>query len=144
MQNHLLDFAKPIKREDGMYEMKKIIPTWNSQTLIPLIDIDDIGQYLQPFLDNPEKYNQKSLTAATGFYTPEQMCETWTRVTGYDVRFEGSFDGQEKDVTMQDTNQDSPYYGAGSKDALDWTLAQMEEAPSDWNSFVQRTNPWFT
>lgn len=140
MQNHLI-FARPKKSQElntSHYVMEQPFPMADSKTLIPLIDIADIGKYLQPFLDDPEKYNRASLTAATAFYTPREMCETWTKKTGKQVEFGGPLGESNENLS-----EDSLYYGAGSSKALEWTLAQMVDRPSSWESFVERHEPWF-
>lgn len=139
MQNHLT-FGKPTKRDDGTYVMSRPWPTADKKTLVPLVDNDDIGKYLQPFLDDPGKYAGTGLTASTAFYTPIEMCETWSKVTGAEVVFEGASD-QLLEVSAA---KDSQYYGSGSKRALGWTLAQMEEVPSSWEEFVRKHEPWFS
>jgi hypothetical protein len=143
MQNHI-ETMKPKKRDDGVWVMDKPWPTADSKTLVPLVDIEDTGKYLQPFLDDPEKYDRVKLTASTAFYTPVEMCETWSKVTGNTVQFGGSTAEQRDDSEIgKAVEKDSHYYGVGSKEELDWTLAQMEEKPGSWENFVKTHEPWF-
>lgn len=74
-----------------------------------------------------------------------EMCKIWSRVTGFEVLCEGESDMKEGEQEAQgkSSTKDSPYYGVGSNEVLDWTLAQMEERPRSWGSFVERYEPWF-
>ena len=38
---------------------------------------------------------------------------------------------------------DYSYYGPTGKKDLEWTLAQMEEEATSWESFVEANEPWF-
>lgn len=144
MQNQLT-FSKPVREEgdrDGTYVLKVLFPGCEAHTLVPLVDNEDIGKYLQPFLDDTEKYDRVGLTACSAFVTPVQMCEVWSRVTGRVVEFEKKGDG----VGGTDGDGDSWYYGEGSKKAMEWTLAQMEEKATSWEEFVGRVeaeDAWF-
>ncbi|KAF2689360.1 NAD(P)-binding protein [Lentithecium fluviatile CBS 122367] len=150
MQNQLT-FARPQQQEDGKYVLKRLFPGCESTTLVPLVDIEDIGRFLQPVLDEPERYTGMRLTGCRAFVTPVEMCRAWERVAGVEVIFEGDNNGDGEDVGVKgekDTwggggKEDSPYYGPGSKEALEWTLAQMEEEPGSWEGFVERCGPWF-
>jgi hypothetical protein len=35
------------------------------------------------------------------------------------------------------------YFGPTGKQDLEWTLAQMTEAPNTWEDFVKANEPWF-
>lgn len=143
MQNHL-ESMKPKKRDDGIWVMGKPWPTADPNTLVPLVDIEDTGKYLQPFLDDPGSYDKARMTASTAFYTPVEMCKTWSQVTGCNVQFEGSKNTSGGfSVNDMATEKDSMYYGEGSKKELDWTLVQMEEKPNTWENFVKTHEPWF-
>lgn len=137
MQNHL-GHSKPKKVEkDGAphYVLEPPVPIITSKMWLPYIDIADIGMFLQPALDDPEKFNGVNLTASQAYYTIEELCETWKKKTGTEVEFVGPL-GEE-------TDEESIYYGPGGRKAMEWTLAQMEDTPSTWESFVERSGPWF-
>ena len=122
--------------------------------LIPAIDITDTGKFLSPILFDPHKYNGQSFTCATAFYTPLQLVEGWTRVTGKKVTYE-----QISDVNQGKSNLTEEmrkvlkesrgliskysYFGPTGKKDLDWTLAQMTDAPTSWEEFVRANEPWF-
>ena len=151
MQN-FVEIMKPKKMRDGTFVMPKPWPTATSTTLVPLVDIEDTGKYVQPFLSHPEKYKHASLTASTAFYTPLEICEIWTKSTGFEVKFDETQDGvsnssmtkeQKDSLTKSNVAHTSRYYGPKGREGLEWTLAQMEEMPNTWESFVKRNEPWF-
>ncbi len=126
---------------------------WKESTLLPLIDITDTGKFLAPVLLNPDKYNGKTFTAATAFYTPQQMVDAWTKVTGKKVIFAQRTGGApmgtlspEMVKSLKESNGligDYSYYGPTGKKDLEWTLAQMEEEATSWENFVEANEPWF-
>jgi hypothetical protein len=52
-----------------------------------MIDITDTGKFLAPILLNPQKYNGKSFTCVIAFYSPLQLVDGWTKVTGKKVTY---------------------------------------------------------
>lgn len=129
-----------------------IVP-WKEDTLLPLIDITDTGKFLEPVLLNPDKYNGKTLTAATAFYTPQQMVDAWAKITGKNVIFVqrtggapmGALSPEMVNSMKESTGliSDYSYYGPTGKKDLEWTLAQMQEEPTSWEDFVKANEPWF-
>jgi uncharacterized protein YbjT (DUF2867 family) len=151
MQN-FVHIMKPKKAYNGTYVMGKPWPTATSSSLIPLVDIEDTGKYIESFLEDPEKHNHVKLMAATGFYTPNEICETWSKVTGRNVVFDEEHDAvsgstmtkeQREALTTSNVASESTYYGPGGEEGLEWTLTQMKEPPATWKSFVERHEPWF-
>ena len=126
---------------------------WKEDTLLPLIDITDTGKYLAPVLFDSTKYNGKTFTAATAFYTPQQMVEAWIKVTGKKVVFTQRTGGAsmgaltpEMVESLKESNGligDYSYYGPTGKKDLEWTLAQMNEEVTSWEEFVRANEPWF-
>lgn len=126
---------------------------WKEYTLIPLIDITDTGKFLAPVLFNPDQYNGKVFTAATAFYTPQQMVDAWTKVTGKRVIFERRAGGAptgglspEMVRSLKESSgliSDYSYYGPTGEKDLQWTLAQMKEETTSWEDFVEENEPWF-
>ncbi|CAI6298570.1 unnamed protein product [Periconia digitata] len=145
MQNQL-SFSKPVKQANEnqqggeTYILKPLFPGCEADTLVPLVDNEDIGKYLQPFLDDQDRYNGVGLVASSEFMTPRDMCAVWRKVTGKEVWFEN-----EEEVKRIDRGgEDSWYYGDGSRKALEWTLEQMEGKTTSWEDFVKREEgAWF-
>jgi len=132
--------------------MGKPWPTATASSLIPLVDIEDTGKYIEPFLEDPENHNHVKLVAATGFYTPKEICATWSKVTGEKVVFDEEHNGvsgstmskEQKDaLSASNVASESTYYGPGGEEGLKWMLAQMKESPATWESFIERHEPWF-
>ena len=119
-----------------------------------MIDIADTGKYLTPILlSPPSKYNHKSLTCATGFYTSEEMVETWSRVTGKNVNFKqvdamdlGDSVPEAIKLVMKDSSgliSDHSFYGPKGQEDVAWMLGEMEDKPTTWEEFLKREGPWF-
>jgi hypothetical protein len=121
--------------------------------LIPMIDISDTGKYLTPILLNPAKYNGKNFTCATDFYTPLQLIEGWSQVTGVKVTYEQIGPGEKQGALTDEMHEQLKkslglinvwgYFGEKGRDDLDWTLKQMDEKPNTWEEFVRMNRPWF-
>ena len=126
---------------------------WKKDALLPLIDVTDTGKYLAPVLLDPNKYNGKTFAAATAFYTPLQMVEGWTKVTGKEVIFAqggggasvGALTPEMVEALKEMTGllDDYSYYGPTGKKDLEWTLAQLNEELTSWEDFVRANEPWF-
>lgn len=124
-----------------------------SDTLLPLIDISDTGKYLAPILLEPEKYHHRTFTAATAFYSLQQIVETWSQVTGRIVTFvprpasSVSAGMTPEMVKVQNESagliRDYQYYGPTGLKDLEWTLAQIKEPLTTWKEFVKKNEPWF-
>ena len=126
---------------------------WKEDTLLPLIDITDTGKFIAPALLTPDKYIGATFTAATAFYTPRQMVDAWTKLTGSTVIFAQKTGGDPMSALSPEMVQslkesaglmsDYLYYGPTGKRDLEWTLAQMQEKPTGWDEFVEANEPWF-
>lgn len=127
--------------------------TWSPDTVIPMIDIIDTGKFIAPILLDPVKYSGESFTCATAFYTPLQLVEGWTKVTGTEVRYEQTSSGEKHRALTEDMHKqvkknrgfidDWGYFGPTGKTDLEWTLAQMAEKPTSWEDFLRNNEPWF-
>ncbi len=125
--------------------------TWSGRC--PLIDIRDAGKFIVPALLDPNKYNGKRFTAATAFYTPAQMVESWKKVTGKEIQLGEASDGAwgqgfppdllEMLKEVRGLISEYECYGPTGQDDLEWTLAQMDDAATTWERFVQDNQPWF-
>ncbi|RDW84826.1 hypothetical protein BP6252_02416 [Coleophoma cylindrospora] len=152
MQNFLVIMKPRKKKEEGPFIMSRPWPNATVDSLVPLVDIEDTGKYLEPFLLDPDKYNQVVFMASTAFYTPREICQTWSRVTGKTVEFDGTADWasnehmspeQKKKLTDSNVSSGSNYYGPRGKEGLEWTLAQVGNELTTWDTFVERNEPWF-
>lgn len=118
-----------------------------------MIDITDTGKFLEPILQNFEKYNGKSFTCATAFYTPLELVDGWTKVTGKKATYTQTSDGEMTGTLTAEMQRelkksaglmsDFSYFGPTGKNDLEWTLKQMTEKPTMWEDFVKANEPWF-
>ncbi|KAL8715048.1 MAG: hypothetical protein Q9220_001005 [cf. Caloplaca sp. 1 TL-2023] len=67
---------------------------WGEDSPCPLIDITDTAKFIVPFLLDPDKYNGKVFIGATAFHTPAEMVQTWKSVTGKEMRYAQTKDGE--------------------------------------------------
>lgn len=118
-----------------------------------MIDIRDAGKFIVPALLDPDKYNGKRFTAATAFYTPAEMVEVWKKVTGKEIKigqasngaWDPGFPPDLLEMLKEVSRLISEYecYGPTGQADLDWTLAQIDDAATTWEKFVQDNEPWF-
>lgn len=116
-----------------------------------MIDIRDAGKFIAPALLEPDVYNRQNFTCATQFYTPAEIVETWTTVTGREVYQAKSGSGLHmlpaevrnmlKKISGLITAYE--YFGPKGQADLDWTLAQLSDQPTSWKQFVEDHQPWF-
>ncbi|KAL8697175.1 MAG: hypothetical protein Q9201_007262 [Fulgogasparrea decipioides] len=125
---------------------------WSKDTPCPLIDITDTGKFLVPILLNPDKYNKTSFTAATAFYTPAEMMESWRKVTGKEMKFVQAVSASSQALPPKAAEmlkegvgliEDFKYYGFTAEKDLEWTLAQLDDPLTSWEDFVKANEPWF-
>lgn len=119
---------------------------------LPLIDIIDTGKFLAPVLlsqgSDRHMYNYTRLTAATAYYSGNEIVDTLTRVTGHQVVYvERTGPGGHPGTTdeMRKIMKDSAglmseweYYGPTGRHDLAQTLARVPEQPTTFEAYVQR------
>ena len=118
---------------------------------IPYINITDIGSYLAPALRDPVKYNSSRLTAATAYYSAEELVDTLSEVSGKNVVLPTEAEiPLLTDDPMKQMLARPPvlftkwgYYGPTGEQDLEWTLAQMDEKPKTLKQFLEDNGPWF-
>lgn len=124
---------------------------WNPSDRIPYIDIADIGKFIAPALRDPIKYNNARLTAATAYYTAQEMIDTFSEVSGKKVVLPTEAEILLlTDDPMKQSLARPPvlftkwgYYGPTGEEDLKWTLAQMDEKPKNLKQFFEENGPWF-
>ncbi|KIW42565.1 uncharacterized protein PV06_06104 [Exophiala oligosperma] len=153
MQN-FVRIMKPKKRVgvDGEteYVLAQPFPGATLDTALPLIDIEDTGKFIAPFLSDPEKYAGKQFFACTGNYTIREICQTWTTATGTKIVYDEQVDaiaesdmGEAVKESLKNRDRSQGYYGPEGDEGIDWTLAQIQEKLTTWEEFVKRNEPWF-
>jgi hypothetical protein len=144
---------KKKKVEDGTIVLSQ---TWSPTAQIPMIDITDTGKFIAPILLNFPSVAGKSFTCATAYYTPLELCSTWSKVTGRAVTYrqvESAIANENLTDEMKDglkgkdrvTEVEFSYFGPTGRKDLKWTLEQMigNEKPTTWEEFVRKNEPWF-
>ncbi|KAL8791095.1 MAG: hypothetical protein Q9213_000302 [Squamulea squamosa] len=145
MMTHLF---KPKLNDEGELVFSA---TWSG--LCPLVDITDTGKFIVPILLSPDKYHGKRFIAATAYYSPADMVEIWTKVTGKEIKLGqasmeawGQSHPPELLSVLETTSKfvdDYQLFGPGGQEDLNWTLAQMDDPPTTWEKFVEANEPWF-
>jgi hypothetical protein len=126
---------------------------WDPTALLPMIDITDTGKFIEPILLNPNKYNGKRFTCATDFYTPLELVDGWTKITGNKVtyaqvganRAKGNLTAEMRRTLKKSAGliNGYSYFGPTGSQGLKWTLDQLTEVPNTWEHFVMANEPWF-
>ncbi len=142
------------EKEEEEYVVSQPWPGAGLDSLVPLIDIEDTGKYVAPFLVDPNKYAGSRFWACTRFYSVEEICRVWTDVTGKKVVFDERVDwisGGGTATVMKDalekslgkTGKANGYFGVEGEEGVKWTLEQVGEKLTTWEEFVKRSEPWF-
>ncbi|KAL8719780.1 MAG: hypothetical protein Q9181_008021, partial [Wetmoreana brouardii] len=125
---------------------------WGKDTSCPMIDITDTGKFVTPILLNPEKYNKTSFTAATAFYTPAAMIESWKKITGKEMKFVQAVSASSQALPPKAAEmlkagagliEKFRMYGLTAEKDLEWTVAQLDDPLTSWEDFVKANEPWF-
>jgi hypothetical protein len=108
-------------------------------------------------LKNPAKYHQKTLTCATAYYTPSQIVEDCSAVTGKTVKYgqqsSGYFRAKLPEKMKALLGQagkllnEWSYFGPEGEEGAKRTLEQMElegeRKLGTWEEYLEREGLWF-
>ncbi|KAL8786619.1 MAG: hypothetical protein Q9195_008141 [Heterodermia aff. obscurata] len=147
MQNFQTMF-RPKLGDDGTPQLNL---SWPAHTRLPLIDIADTGKFVAPALFDPVKYDGKRFSAATAYYESGPLVEAFSKDAGKEVKYveggpEASNMPPEIATALKEMKgfiEDLEYFGPTGKEDLEWTLAQLKDKPTTWESFVEANGPWF-
>ncbi|KIW17658.1 hypothetical protein PV08_04853 [Exophiala spinifera] len=148
MQN-FVKVMKPKKRAggNGEYVLAQPFPGATLDTELPLIDIEDAGKFVAPFLEEPEKFAGKQFFACTRNFSIGEIRDTWTDVTGTPVVYDDAVSDNNMNeavkASLKNRNRSLGYYGAKGDEGIEWTLQQVKEKLTTWEEFVKRGEPWF-
>jgi uncharacterized protein YbjT (DUF2867 family) len=131
MQNFGAAMA-PHPAGDGTYALSNFI---KPETQFPLIDTaGDTGKYVGAILAEPEKYQGKVFSAATGLYSLNEIVQQMSKTTGKTVKYnqlpESVFRGllppasADHLVEMFLYIENYGYYGPQTKELVEWTAKQ--------------------
>jgi len=141
------------KGEDGTYTLTYPIP---SQTPFPLIAAtDDTGLFVATALHKRDDLLGKSIYGSSGYYTLDQICEIFTKVTGYKAKYVETpaetwktFLPEWMALEMLENYyllRDYMYYGGDDPEGhLKWSLDMTSELgrPTTLEKFFETHGPW--
>ncbi|KAG0300874.1 hypothetical protein BGZ98_008798 [Dissophora globulifera] len=145
MQNYITMMG-PQPAGDGTYSIAAVVsPT----VKFPLVEIsEDTGKYIGAILAEPDKYEGKVFSAATRFYTYDEIAQALSKATGKTVKYHqlpvevfksflppGSGDTV---VGMLQYIQDFGYYGPQGAELVDWSVQNARGKLSTFDEFLAR------
>lgn len=147
MQNYLSGMG-PHPVGDGTFAISNII---RPDTKFPHIDIEgDTGKYIGAVLAEPVKFEGKVLSAATDFWSMEEVAQILTRLTGKTVKYKqipvdvykGFLPhGADCIVEMMLYAEDIGYYGSNSKEKVAWTASVARGKLTTLEEFFAKNVP---
>lgn len=148
MQNYH-NVMKPRKGPDGIFSMARHV---SPQTKLPMIDTaGDTGKWIGGILAEPEKFEGKTICAATKLYNMDEQAEILTRATGTQVIYKQipaevfkSFlpDPGYADVLleMMSYQQDLGYYGPDTEKLVAWAAENARGKVTTFEEYLEK-NP---
>ncbi|KAL4860977.1 hypothetical protein BDV12DRAFT_191380 [Aspergillus spectabilis] len=123
---------------------------WPSDIKLPWIDITDTGKYLAPALSDPEKYNGARLTAASAYYSGQEIVGTWSKVSGRNVQLPRPDEYEKFAIGPVQKGVVGGlltygYFGPTGPEDVNWTHKQLlgGDKVTSWEEFLVRNGPWF-
>jgi hypothetical protein len=131
--------------DSGIYAFYNVIAP---DAKIPLIDIAaDTGKFVGAFLFSPEEYFGKTLSAASGFYSSDEIAAAMGRVMGKNVVYkqvpEEVFKGflpEGMDRELLEMNLfigDTGYFGEGQEGLVEWSRQQARGALTGLEEYLR-------
>lgn len=136
---------RPAPEGDGTYVLADMLP---GDARVPYLDITETGKWVGAVLAAPEKYAGKFFAAAEAFYTPEEVAEVISRVTGKTVRHvrlpdevvKGFFPekGRESIYEMFVLLREYGYFGEDQEELVRWAREQVDGELTGLEAFLRR------
>ncbi|KAF7594789.1 hypothetical protein BBP40_008292 [Aspergillus hancockii] len=136
------------KGDDGAYQL--FYPVDGAKARFPLFDAaSDTGLFVKAAIKHASVLNGKQILGAAGYYTPEEIVETFTNVTGKKAVFVPVSAEQFKAVFPPTVSQEllenhllieEPGYYLGQ--SLDETLKLLDARPTTFADFVKNVDAW--
>lgn len=148
MQNYHT-IRKPNKGPDGVFMVAGHV---SPQTKLPLIDIaNDTGKWIGAILAEPEKFEGKTICAATKIYAMDEQAEILTKATGTKVvyrqlpaevfkSFLPSSPYTDGLMDMMSHQQDFGYYGEDTEKLVEWAARNARAKVATFEEYLQH-NP---
>ena len=135
----------PQQMDDGTYAILNIA---SPHITLPLIDIvADTGKFIGPMLADPEKFESKVLSAASGIYTYEEIVRVMSKTSGKTVEYKQVADKPFKNMpparadmllSMMPYLEECGYYGAQTKELVEATAQNAEGKLTTLEEFLAR------
>ena len=146
MQNYE-QMMTPRPTGDGTYAIDNFV---KPETQLPLIDtVADTGKYVGAILAEPERFEGKVLSAATGLYSMTEIVETMSRMSGKTVKYmqipESVFRGflpptaADYLIDMFLFIEEYGYYGPRTKELVESTAQQARGKLTAFAEYLAKT-----
>jgi uncharacterized protein YbjT (DUF2867 family) len=133
---------------DGKYVLTNIVAP---ETSWPMIDITDTGKFVASILAEPEKFEGKTLSAATKLYTTEELVKVISHVTGKTVKYnQVPADVYKKFLPPAAADnlaemllyiQDFGYFGPDTSEMVEWTAKVAKGELTTFEEFIAKNPP---
>ncbi|KAG4431552.1 hypothetical protein IFR05_012965 [Cadophora sp. M221] len=147
MQNFTTRLMPPMPSpaKDGTYVFATLC---NPDTQVPLIDASNVGSWIAAILEEPERFEGKTLAVAQGIYTWTEIAEIVSKATGKTITYQQVPDdvfrswmpeGVKDDLTaMYQAYRDYGYYGESTKEDVEFGLRQAKGQLTTLEAFSKR------
>ncbi|KAH8589149.1 hypothetical protein B0O99DRAFT_637359, partial [Bisporella sp. PMI_857] len=149
MQNFTTELmpATPSPANDGTYVFATLC---KNDTLLPLVDVTDVGKWVATILEEPDKYQGKVLAAAQGLYAWDEIAQIISKATGKTIKYQQVPDkvfrewmpeGMKDDLqAMYKSYRDYGYYGEAMKEDIDRDVKLAKGHLTSLEEFSKRGN----
>ncbi|KAK3079629.1 hypothetical protein LTS18_004376 [Coniosporium uncinatum] len=144
MQNYNT-MAGPKPLGDGTYGLFNVL---KPESTLPLVDITDTGKCVGAVLAEPDKFNGKTLSAATRMYSQNEIVEIMSRVTGKTIKYVqipvekfAQFmppNFREPLVEMHQFCDEFGYYGEGTREEVEETAKTARGKLTELEEYLRR------
>jgi uncharacterized protein YbjT (DUF2867 family) len=135
----------PQLMDDGTYAILNIV---NPRIRLPLIDVvADTGKFIGPVLAEPEKFEGKVLSAASGIYTYEEVVQVMSKTSGKTVEYKQVADNPFRNMpparadmllSMMPYLEECGYYGPQTKELVEATVKNAEGKLTTFEEYLAR------
>jgi uncharacterized protein YbjT (DUF2867 family) len=135
----------PQLMDDGTYAILNIV---SPRIGLPLIDIvADTGKFIGPILAEPEKFEGKVLSAASGLYTYGEIVQVMSRTSGKTVEYKQVTDNPFRNMpparadmllSMMPYLEECGYYGPQTKELVEATVKNAKGKLTTLEEYLAR------
>jgi len=135
----------PQLMDDGTYAILNIV---SPRIGLPLIDIvADTGKFIGPILAEPEKFEGKVLSAASGLYTYGEIVQVMSKTSGKTVEYKQVTDNPFRNMpparadmllSMMPYLEECGYYGSQTKELVEATVKNAKGKLTTLEEYLAR------